>query len=103
MHPREALPGNPSQSVWDERALYIDTGAGIGAGQRASASFTSTDAAAQLRARTWPLFGAPNIGNRSVPSTTMAVLAVLFPVRFQVPLFVGAMQSIHRQYCTLLQ
>lgn len=53
--------------------------------QRTSASFTSTDAAAQLRARTWPLFGAPNIGNRSVPSNPMGVLAVLFPVRPQGP------------------
>lgn len=34
MHPREALPGNPSQSVWDERALYIDIGTGIGRGHR---------------------------------------------------------------------
>lgn len=36
MHPREALPGNPSQLVWDERALYIDigTGTGIGRGHR---------------------------------------------------------------------
>lgn len=72
MHPREALPGNPSQAVWDERALYIDIGTGAGHWQRTSASFTSTDAAAQLRARTWPLFGAPNIGNSSVPSSRWA-------------------------------
>lgn len=104
MHPREALPGNPSQSVWDERALYIDIGTGAGHWQRKDTGIihqhrccspaASTDMAVVRRPKHWKQIRSKQ---------PMGVLAVLFPVKLQGPPFVDAMQSIRRQYRTLLR
>lgn len=89
MHPREALPGNPSQCVWDERALYIDIGTGAGHWQRTvgiirqhrcCSPAASTDMAVVRRPKHWKQLRSKQ---------PMGVLAVLFPVRLQGPPFCG--------------